>query len=200
LINRISAMPIERNLFLGNANLSRDLNVPIHEVVETANGAWTGKTLSYKLQVLTESTQLKCSLYIGSIGMRGNLPTFADGNSRFFVVRLKRSPKEGSTQYGLHKHLCTDERSLLPFHEIGFPGGSDFPKDVRGKVFDTLHRFGYSVLEGQGARKSLWIGEVSLNSKEWGFQLGNFIEALFALAMVKEHYKREGLKFSFLNN
>jgi hypothetical protein len=153
--------------------------------------------MTFELSLSQTNKRVSVYLYIGSIGMRGNLPTFADGLSRFLVVRLAARPITGNTQYGFHKHLCTAERTLLPHHEIPFPGTLSVAQ--RQEVYRALENFGYRVVDGAGAKKQLLIGEIALDSPQIEIQLGNLLEYLFALAVVKEHFKRRQFSLPFLD-
>ncbi len=197
-IHRILTLHVEREMFRGHLLLTRLKDVPIQNVVETGNGAWTGQVITFQLEIPKEKKKMRCQLYIGSIGMRGNpVATYADELSRFLVVRLTSKPITGSTQYGFHKHLCTEERALLSHHEIPFP--NTIAAQEAHKIYNALEKYGYHVMDGSKARKQLWIGEIQLDSPIIEIQLGNLIETLFAVALVKEHFKNRNFHFPFLN-
>ncbi len=197
-ILRIITVPFKREMFHGRVVLTRDVDTPIRNVVFTGNGAWTGQALTFHICLPNGTVIQTLYLYTGSVGMRGNSPTYVDKKSRFLVVSFASQKKEGATQYSFHKHLCTDERALLPTHELKFPSQT-IGKTLQPQVYDLLEKFGYNVVDKQkGIGKMLWIGDTQLDSPNIDAQLGNLLEHLFALAIVKEQVKKRHYHFHFL--
>jgi hypothetical protein len=104
------------------------------------------------------------------------------------------------TQYGFHKSLNTKEKSLLPYYELKF-NAKGLPKQYWNEVYDILNTYRYFVRDSDDKKptKFLWLGEISL-SGETDKQVGNLIEALFAVTILKSHYKgaEKGYEFDFL--
>ena len=116
------------------------------------------------------------------------------------MVRFPSQQKEGATQYSFHKHLCTEERALLPTHELKFNNKS-IGKPVQLRVHEFLQTFGYVVTDKQkGSGKQLWFGDIRLDSPDIETELGHLIEHLFALAFIKEHVNNKRYQFGFLED
>lgn len=197
-MKRVREYTFNRTLFNGHIELC-SMGEPRWGIF-TKEQSWQGYNTIYLLKSVDFPKGLPCELYTGSIGYRGNRPTFADEMSRFIVIRVGTSKNAGSTQYGLHKYLRTEKRALFPYYELKFNAQS-LPKSIWPSIYESLERFGYYIQQDDksDSKKLLYIGDVLLEHPESEEQIGNLIEALFAVAIVKEHYKEKGVSFRFLS-
>ncbi|MRH41605.1 hypothetical protein GH741_02825 [Aquibacillus halophilus] len=118
-------------------------------------------------------------------------------------MKIGQGKKEMTTQYGFHKYLVTDHNALLPFYELKF-NAVGLPKEYWSEVCSTLDSYGYFVRNSDDKipTKVLWIGDLSLSDRNIDKQIGNLIEALFAVTVLKSLYKgnEKGTEFSFLHS
>ncbi|MFZ3578315.1 endonuclease NucS domain-containing protein [Virgibacillus sp. DJP39] len=189
----------DRHFFNNNIHLKRSDDKTSEWSVK-AKGAWQGDVISYSLKASNEQYSIPCEVYLGTIGYRGNKTTFADEKSRFMVARVGKGKKQITTQYGFHKYLSTNNKSLLPYYELKF-NAKGLPKKYWNEVYSILDKYGYFIRESDDKKptKILWLGNISL-SEDSNKQVGNLIEALFAVTILKSHYKEEekGYEFEFL--
>jgi hypothetical protein len=194
-------LQFDRTMFEGNVRVIRKQDSEARRVVKTKDGSWQGYILDYLLYTKDALQPIPCELYLGSIGYRGNKPTFKDGKSRFIVLDIGKGKQKASTQYGFHKYLRTEIKALYPFYELKF-NAVGIPKSNWGKIYYCLERFGYYVQDSEkNNSKSLWIGDIELYKEDTGKEVGNLIEALFATTIVKGHFKKgnNGISFDFLS-
>lgn len=187
----------DRTLFQGNVQIKR-MEGTSPEWSNGAKGAWQGYVVHYELKSSQHS--IPCEIYLGTIGYRGNKSTFADEKSRFLVTRIGKGSKQITTQYGFHKYLNTDKKELLPYYELKF-NAKGLQKKYWDEVFSILNRNGYLVKDTEDKKltKILWLGEISLTGDS-DEQVGNLIEGMFAITILKAHYKdnEKGYVFDFL--
>jgi hypothetical protein len=198
----ILKLQFDRTMFNGNARVIRKPDSDARWVVKTKEGAWQGYVLDYLLYTKDSKQPIPCELYLGTIGYRGNKPTFKDGKSRFIVLDIGKGKQKASTQYGFHKYLRTEVKALYPFYELKF-NAVGIPKVNWEKVYYSLEHFGYYVQNSDNEKsKLLWIGEIALDKEDTDMKIGNLIEALFANTIVKAHYKKgdTGISFKFLSS
>ncbi len=194
-------LQFDRTMFDGNVRVIRKQDSEARRVVKTKDGSWQGYILDYLLYTKDALQPIPCELYLGSIGYRGNKPTFKDGKSRFLVLDIGKGKQKASTQYGFHKYLRTESKALYPFYELKF-NAVGIPKSNWGKIYYCLERFGYFIHDTEkNNSKSLWIGDIELGKEDTGKEVGNLIEALFATTIVKGHFKKgdNGISFDFLS-
>ncbi|MGE7687749.1 endonuclease NucS domain-containing protein [Lysinibacillus sp. NPDC097214] len=198
----ILKLQFDRTMFDGNVRVIRRPDSEARWCVKTKDGAWQGYILDYLLYIKDDQQPIPCELYLGTIGYRGNKPTFKDGKSRFIVLDIGKGKQKASTQYGFHKHLRTEVKALYPFYELKF-NAVGIPKINWEKIFYSLEYFGYFIRDSEDNRsKLLWIGDIELGKEDSDLQVGNLIESLFATTIVKAHYKKEdkGISFDFLSS
>lgn len=186
----------DRKLFKGKVHIKR-VEGKSPEWSVTAKGAWQGYIVDYELT--SNQHYIPCEIYLGTIGYRGNKPIFADERSRFLVTRIGKGKKQITTQYGFHKYLNTNKKELLPYYELKF-NAKGLPKKYWDDVYRLLNINGYQVEDNEGKNtKILWLGEISL-SDDSDKQVGNLLEGLFAITILKAHYKgyEKGYVFDFL--
>ncbi len=198
----ILKIQFERTMFNGSIKVIRKPDSKARWVVKTKDGAWQGFVLDYLLYMEGKLQPIHCELYLGSIGYRGNKPTFKDGKSRFIVLDIGKGKQKATTQYGFHKYLRTEGKALYPFYELKF-NAVGIPKVNWEKIYYSLEHFGYYVRDSEDKKsKLLWIGDIELGREDSEKKVGDLIESLFATTIVKAHYKKEdkGIKFDFLSN
>ncbi|MBD8068796.1 endonuclease NucS domain-containing protein [Bacillus sp. PS06] len=186
----------DRTLYDGKVHIKRVDGKPAEWSV-TAKGAWQGYIVQYEL--ISKQHTIPCEIYLGTIGYRGNKSTFADERSRFLVTRIGKGKKQITTQYGFHKYLNTNKKELLPYYELKF-NAKGLPKTHWDDVYQLLNDIGYQVEDlNEKNTKILWLGEISL-SEDSDQQVGNLLEGLFAITILKAHYKgaEKGYVFDFL--
>ena len=194
-MNALLNHQFNRSLFNNEIRIKRAENsLPTWSV--KAKGAWQGYVMKYELYIEKTKQVIPCDIYLGTIGYRGNKSTFADEKSRFLVVSIGGV----STQYGFHKYINTNDESLLPYFELKF-NAKGLPKKYWEEVYGILDNFGYYVKDSIDKKPSklLWTGNIKLSSN-LDSQVGNLIEALFAVTILKAHYKgqEKGYVFHFL--
>lgn len=200
-IQLLMEMSFDRYLFNRQIRIRRvEESMPKWSV--TAKGAWQGYEIPYLLTSSEYPSGIPCELYIGTIGYRGNKPIFADEKSRFLVVRIGGGKRHITTQYGFHKYLQTDKQALFPFYELKYnPKG--LPKHLWERTYELLDKYSYKVSSpaNKTSYRTLSVGEVSLKAPNVSEQLGNLIEALFAVTVLKSHFKdkEKGFVFEFLH-
>lgn len=192
-----------RKIFDENIHLVRDMEKPPEWTVKAKGGAWQGYVISYTMFTSDYPEGIPCEVYIGTIGYRGNCKsTYDDEKSRFIVVRVGKGQKKVTTQYGFHKYLKTKQKALLPYYELKF-NAVGLPKIYWDDIYETLNNNGYFVKDSSDKKPSkiLWIGEIELDDINIEEKIGNLIESLFAVTIVKAHFKgsEKGYKFDFLN-
>jgi len=195
-------LQFDRTMFDGNVRVIRKTDSEARWIVKTKDGAWQGYVLDYLLYTKDALQPIPCELYLGTIGYRGNKPTFKDGKSRFIVLDIGKGKQKATTQYGFHKYIRTEVKALYPFYELKF-NAVGIPKVNWEKIYYSLEHYGYYVRNSDdGKSKLLWIGEIELDKEDSDTKIGNLIEALFATTIVKAHYKKEdkGISFNFLSN
>jgi hypothetical protein len=195
-MNLIKNHQFDRKLFHGKVHIKRVDGKPPEWSV-TAKGAWQRYIVHYELTSLQHS--IPCEIYLGTIGFRGNKSTFADERSRFLVTRIGKGKTQITTQYGFHKYLNTNKKELLPYYEPKF-NAKGLPKTHWDDVYQLLNDNGYQVEElNDKNTKILWLGEISL-SEDSNQHVGNLVEGLFAITILKAHYKGnvKGYAFDFL--
>ncbi|WP_174733173.1 endonuclease NucS domain-containing protein [Mesobacillus harenae] len=194
-MNLIKNHHFNRRLFQGIVHIKRLDEPPEWSV--TAKGAWQGYVVHYKLT--SNQRSIPCEIYLGTIGYRGNKSTFADEKSRFLVTRIGKGKKQITTQYGFHKYLNTNKKELLPYYELKF-NAKGLPKKYWDDVYRLLNDNGYQVEDLNGKNnKILWLGKIGL-SEDSDQQVGNLLKGLFAITILKAHYKgkEKGYVFDFL--
>ena len=189
-----------RSLFHQQIKITRNQNQPL-KWCQNSNGSWQGYVIPYILTSTDFPNGLPCEVYLGTIGYRGNKTTFADEKSRFIVVKVGTKTNHMTTQYGFHKYLRTDKKSLFPFFELKF-NSRGLPKALWETIYQTLTAYGYYVQDSADKKPSkiLWVGDIHLNDVHVDEKVSNLLEALFALTIVKAHYKgnEKGIQFNFL--
>jgi Endonuclease NucS len=198
----ILILQFDRTMFDGNVRVVRKPDSEVRWVVKTKDGAWQGYVLDYLLYTKDVQQPISCELYLGSIGYRGNKPTFKDGKSRFIVLDIGKGKQKATTQYGFHKYLRTESKALYPFYELKF-NAVGIPKINWEKIYYSLEHFGYFVRDSEDKKsKLLWIGDIELGKKDSETKIGNLIESIFATTIVKAHYKKDdkGIYFDFLSS
>lgn len=193
--------PFHRSLFNNHIQIKKVSGYKPKWEILTKDKSWQGYVIPYRLFCSDFPTGLPCELYLGTIGYRGNKPIFADEMSRFIQVKVGRGKNNMTTQYGFHKYLRTEKRALLPFYEVKFsPRG--LPKIFWNEIYETLNSYGYKIRDAgdRKAKKLLWIGDLKLDDDRVEEKVGDLIEALFAITIVKAHFKgkEKGIEFSFL--
>lgn len=191
-------LPFDRELFHGQVRVMRKPDSKAKWVEK--NDFWKGYVLDYLLSTKETPQPIPCELYLGSIGDRGNKPSaFSDGISRFIVIDIGKGNHKASTQYGFYKYLRTEKQALYPFVELKF-NARTIPKQYWENIYQSLESFGYQVDDSDSNKsKCLWIGDIVLGKEDTKEKIGNLIEALFAIAIVKAHYKKDkGITFDFL--
>lgn len=97
--------------------------------------------------------------------------------------------------------MDTNKKELLPYYELKF-NAKGLPKNYWNEVYGILNDNGYLVKDSdnKSPTKRLWLGEISL-TRDSDEQVGNLIEGLFAITILKAHYKgnEKGYVFDFLN-
>ncbi|MBM7652497.1 endonuclease NucS domain-containing protein [Neobacillus cucumis] len=198
----IMGLNFNRSLFRQQIKITRNQEQP-PKWNENGNGSWQGFVIPYTLSSADFPNGLPCEVYLGTIGYRGNKTTFADEKSRFIVVKVGTRTNQMTTQYGFHKYLRTDKKALLPFYELKF-NSKGLPKDLWDSMYETLNNYGYFVKDSADKKSSkiLWIGDIALDDLYVEEKISNLLEALFALTIVKAHYKgiEKGLNFNVLKN
>ncbi|MGG1400177.1 endonuclease NucS domain-containing protein [Bacillus salipaludis] len=194
-INLISASTFNKTLFNGEVELKRLDSLP--RWVEKNKGDWKGYIFDYLLKTKDYPDGIHCELYLGQAGYRGNKLTFADGNSRFMAIDVGKSKNKSSTQYGFHKYLRVAERALLPFFELKFSAGG-LPKHHWNDIYKHLNQYGYKIQDSPNSKslKCVYVGDIQLDSENIVKQIDNLIEVIFAVTIVKAHYKKNGITFS----
>ncbi len=198
----ILEIDFNRTMFNGEIKVIRKQDETPRWVVKTKDGSWQGYVMDYLLYTKDAQQPISCELYLGTIGYRGNKPTFNDGKSRFIVLDIGKGKQKATTQYGFHKYLRTEKKALYPFYELKF-NSVGIPKISWGKIYHSLEQFGYYVRDSEDQKtKLLWVGDIELNKSDSETEVGNLIEALFATTIVKAHFKKEGtgIPFNFLDN
>lgn len=88
----------------------------------------------------------------------------------------------------------------MPYYELKF-NAKGLPKKYWNEVYSILSNNGYVVEDTDDKKptKVLWLGDINL-SGDCDKQVGNLIEALFAVTILKAHYKGtdKGFVFDFL--
>ncbi|WP_100333106.1 hypothetical protein [Bacillus alkalisoli] len=200
-IQHIKDTHVDRELFHRNITIVREKGKSPEWRVKGKGNAWQGYVISYLLSY--ENMKIPCEVYLGTIGYRGNSKsTYADEQSRFIEVRVGTGTKQVKTQYGFHKYLRTSKRGLYPFYELKF-NAVGTPKKHWEDIYHTLNKFGYYVQDSLEKKPSkiLWLGEISLNDSLIEKKIGELIEGLFAVTIVKAHYKgaEKGIEFNFFD-
>ena len=194
----IKSYAFNRFLFQGKIHIKRmECSSPKWDV-GGKGASWQGYVIKYELKCSQHT--IPCEIYLGTIGSRGNKPIYADEKSRFLEMRIGKKNKQIKTQYGFHKYLNTDKKELLPYYELKFnPRG--LPQKYWNEVYRILNDYGYLIKDSDGKKstKKLWLGEISLTGDR-DEQVGNLIEGLFAITILKAHYKgnKKGYEFNFL--
>ncbi|AZV42005.1 nuclease [Peribacillus asahii] len=194
-IKLIQSSVFHRTLFNGAIVLKRLETKP--RWVEKNKGDWKGYIFDYILHSEDYSKGIPCELYLGQAGYRGNKPTYADGRSRFMAIDIGNSKNKASTQYGFHKYLRVDNRALLPFYELKFSAGG-LPKQYWDEIYKQLDKFSYKIQDSPNSNKikCVYIGDIKLESENILEEIDNLIEVIFAVTIVKAHYKKNGFPFS----
>ena len=203
-IRVILNLNFHRSLFHDEVELKKSPGAQPEWKILTKNKSWQGYVIPYQLFCSDFPSGLPCQLYVGTIGYRGNRPIFVDETfPRFIQVTVGSGKNRMTTQYGFHKYLRTEKRALLPFYELKF-NARGLPKILWEDIYDTLKYFGYNIRDSKdkNPKKLLWIGDLILDDIEVGEKVGDLIEALFAVTIVKAHFKgkEKGIEFSFFKN
>lgn len=89
----------------------------------------------------------------------------------------------------------------MPYYELKF-NAKGLPKKYWDEVYRILNDSGYLVKCSNDKKPSkiLWLGELSLTGNSYE-QVGKLIEGLFAITVLKAHYKdnEKGYVFDFLS-
>lgn len=204
-IGEIMKYEFNREMFFENIHVVRNMETSPQWIEKGKGNSWQGYVMSYTLYSSDYPEGIPCEVYVGTIGYRGNSKsTYADEKSRFIQTKIGKGKREVTTQYGFHKYLRTENRKLFPFYELKF-SAKGTPKLYWEHIYTILNNYGYFVRdssEGKKEAKVVWIGEIDLQSDYVDEQVGNLIEALFAVTIVKAHFKGDdkGYPFSFLNS
>lgn len=198
-IQRILGLHFHKELFNSQIKLKRKSACEPRWSV-TAGGAWQGYIVDYLLRTKADQPPIPCEIYMGTIGHRGNpRAVYDDEKSRFIQLRVGKGKQSVTTQYGFHKYLKTEERSLIPYYEIKLP--TSIPMENREEIYNKLSYYGYTIKSSEDKKSQLlWIGDVSLKDEIVDEGIENLIEALFAITIVKSHVMENGrgIMFDFL--
>lgn len=200
-MRRVQELQLDRSLFNGKFRLNwKGDREPRWS--STAKGDWQGYIVEYELTAAHWPDAVPCEIYLGTIGARGR-DNFADLKSRFIVTRIGRGSKQVTTQYGLHQYVRTGTPGLLPFYELKF-NATGLPKIHWERVYRMLEEFGYAVEDSESGKlsKVLWVGDIALADEKADEQLGNLLESLFAVTLIKAYFKggEYGQRFAFLDD